>query len=93
MRGPEAYNSMTNKLISKVRIPILFLQGENDDIIGSRETEELARLAREAGNSDITVKYIPRAGHDCMENPDETIRAIVNWISSTNSKVRGETMT
>lgn len=86
MRGPEAYNAMTCKLIQKVRVPILFLQGENDDILESWETKELVRLARQAGNSDITVKYIPKAKHDCMENPEETVRAIANWISSTNSK-------
>ncbi len=91
MRGPEAYNAMTYKLISNVRVPVLFLQGENDDIIESRETEELARLVRESGNPDVIVKYIPKAGHDCMENPDETVRVIVDWISSIDSKARWET--
>ena len=86
MRGPEAYNAMTYKLIPKVAVPILFLQGDNDDIIESRETEELAHLARAARNSDITVEYIPRAKHDCMENPDETVKVIVSWLSSINLK-------
>jgi pimeloyl-ACP methyl ester carboxylesterase len=80
MRGPEAYNAMTYRLVPNIKIPILFLQGENDDILESWETRELARLAREARNSDVTVKYIPKAMHDCMENPDETVRTIVDWI-------------
>ncbi len=81
MRGPEAYNAMTYKLISKVRAPILFLQGEDDDILEPWESKELANLVREAGNSNVTVKYIPNAKHDCMESPDETVRAIADWIS------------
>lgn len=86
MRGPEAYNAMTHRLISKITVPILFLQGENDDILESWEARELARLVHTAGNSDATVKYIPHASHDCMENPEETVRAIVNWVSSLNLK-------
>jgi len=86
MRSPEAGNAKTNKLITKVKVPILFLQGENDDILAPWESRELARLAREAGNPDVTVKYIPNAMHDCMENPDETIKAIVGWISSIEVK-------
>jgi len=82
MRGPEAYNAMTYKLISKVKVPVLFLQGENDDILEAWEAKELARLVCDAGNFDVTVKYIPQAQHDCMENPDETIKAIVGWLSS-----------
>ena len=82
MRGPEAYNAMTYRLISKVRVPILFIQGENDDIVEPWEAKELARLVREAGNSNVKVKYIPQAQHDCMENPDETVKVIIDWLSS-----------
>lgn len=86
MRGPEAYNAMTYKLISKVRVPTLLLQGENDDILESWETNELAQLVHAGGNPDVIVKYIPKAKHDCMENPDETVRAIVDWIYRNNTK-------
>ncbi len=89
MRGPEAYNAKTYKLISKVKIPILFLQGENDDILEAWEAKELARLVCEAGNADVKVKYIPQAQHDCMGNPDETIKAIVDWLSSLDLKKQG----
>src|SRR5574341_492735 len=76
MRGPEAYNAMTYRLISNIKVPILFLQGENDDILEPWEAKELARQVIEAGNSDVTVRYIPKAMHDCMESPDETVIAI-----------------
>lgn len=90
MRGPEAYNAMTHNLVSKIKVPILFLQGEDEDILEPWEAGELARLVHIAGNSDAMVKYIPQAKHDCMENPDKTIRAIVNWVSSVDSRNVGK---
>ncbi len=79
MRGPEAYNAMTYRLLSNIKVPILFLQGENHDILEPWEAKELAKKVSEAGNSKVTVKYIPRAMHDCMENPDNTAKAITGW--------------
>ena len=81
MKGPEATKTRAYKLIPKVKIPILFLRGENDRLIEPRETTELAAIANEAGNSDVTIQYIPDARHDCMENPGKTIEVIVDWIS------------
>ncbi|HWP90897.1 MAG TPA: alpha/beta fold hydrolase [Thermodesulfobacteriota bacterium] len=85
MRGPEAYNAMTFRVISKIKVPILFLQGENDDILDPGEAKDLADLVHKAGNHDITVRYIPRAMHDCMENPEETVKSIVEWVSYVDS--------
>ena len=85
MKGPEATKTKAYKLIPEVKIPILFLRGENDRLIETQETTDLAAIANEAGNSDVTIKYIPDARHDCMENPDKTIEAIVDWISLAHS--------
>ncbi len=85
MKGPEATKTKTYKLIPKVKIPILFLRGENDRLVESQETIKLASIAKEAGNSDVTIKYIPDARHDCMENPTDTTEAIVGWISLVDS--------
>ena len=81
MKGPEATKTKAYVLIPKVKIPILFLRGENDRLIEPWETTDLAKLATEAGNTDVTIEYIPDARHDCMENPGKTIEAITNWIS------------
>lgn len=85
MKGPEATKTKAYKLIPKVKIPILFLRGENDHLVESQETIMLASIAKEAGNSDVTIKYIPDARHDCMENPSETVEEIVGWMSSVDS--------
>jgi pimeloyl-ACP methyl ester carboxylesterase len=82
MRSPAAHNAKTYKLIAKVKGPVLFIQGAKDDIVDGWEPEELSKLLIKAGNKDISLKYIRDAKHDCMENPDETIKAITEWISS-----------
>jgi len=85
MKGPEATKTKAYKLISQVKIPILFLRGENDRLVESQETIKLASIAKKAGNFDVTIKYIPDARHDCMENPNKTTEVIIDWISSVDS--------
>lgn len=86
MRSPEARNAKTYVVIPQVKIPILFLQGQNDDILETWESGELARLAIEAGNSSVEVKHIPDAKHDCMENPEAASDTIVGWVRSILEK-------
>jgi pimeloyl-ACP methyl ester carboxylesterase len=81
MRGPEAYNAKTCDLISNIKVPVLFIQGSNDDIVEEWESKELARRVYESGNNNVTLRYITNAKHDCMENPEETIDTIVEWIA------------
>jgi len=81
MKGPEATKTKTYNLISQVKLPILFLRGENDRIVESEETIKLASIAKKAGNFNVTIKYIPDARHDCMENPSKTTDVIIGWIS------------
>lgn len=90
MRSPEAHNAKTYKIITDVKMPLLFLQGKNDDILERRECYELARLARREGARDVKVKYIPEAKHDCMENPDATISTIADWIRNALKKCSAE---
>ena len=82
MRSPEAHHTKTYKLIDKIASPILFLQGEEDYIVGEWEPRVLARIAMKGGNGDVTVKYIPGARHDCMENPEVMVKTVVDWVSS-----------
>lgn len=80
MRSPQAHNAMTYRVIPKVGVPILFLQGRNDDILAERECIDLAELTRQGGNDNVEVRYIPDAKHDCMENPELTVRTIAKWV-------------
>ena len=82
MKGPEAHNAMVYKHIGKINLPILMIRGENDKLVEGGEPEALARILREAGNTSVRVRQISDAGHDCMENPDEMLKEIVNMMSA-----------
>lgn len=82
MRGPEARSSRTNELISEIKKPILFLKGESDHLVETWEVEKLIKHVKEAGNSKVKMEAIQKARHDCMENPGDTVRKIVDWIYS-----------
>jgi pimeloyl-ACP methyl ester carboxylesterase len=86
MRGPEAHNAKTCDLIKNIKVPVLFIQGSNDDIVEEWESKELARKVYESGNEDVTLRYINNAKHDCMENPEETIDTIVQWIANVGKR-------
>lgn len=80
MMGPEAYSAMAYKQISRVTLPMLLLRGEHDPLIEAWEAEALQHIAHEAGNTFVSIKEIPRAGHDCMENPDAMLQEILNLL-------------
>jgi len=81
MAGPKADNAMAYKHIGKVKFPILILRGVDDFLVEDWEPDALARIVREAGNQDVKVAHIPGARHDCMENPEEMMRQIIDMFS------------
>ncbi|MGH7891975.1 MAG: alpha/beta fold hydrolase, partial [Thermodesulfobacteriota bacterium] len=83
---PEAHHAKTCTVMPRVKVPVLFLQGVNDDILEEWESRELARLASEAGNGSVDVRYIENAKHDCMENPDAASDSIAGWIKAIAGK-------
>ena len=85
MRSPEAHFAKTCDLIDEVKVPILFIHGENDNVVDPWEPQKLMGILNKTGNTEVELVYIPEAKHDCMENPDATIEAITNWINKKNS--------
>lgn len=81
MRSPEAYNAKTNEIIQDLKVPVLFIHGADDYIVGHEEPESLVEILNNAGNKDVELIFIPDARHDCMENPNATIDTLVNWLS------------
>lgn len=81
MRSPEAENAKTCNLISEIKLPVLFIHGDEDDVVDKWEPAELKKILNDSGNNDVQLIYIPAAKHDCMENPDFTTKTIVNWLS------------
>ena len=87
MRGPQAYYAKTCEIIESVKVPVLFIHGENDDIVDVWEPKELKNIMNQTGNEDVTLRYIPGAKHDCVENPEYSIDAIAKWILEVNAKI------
>jgi alpha-beta hydrolase superfamily lysophospholipase len=84
MRSPEAYNAKTNEIISGVKVPVLFIHGDEDYIVSAEEPESLVEILNKSGNDDVQLTFIPKARHDCMENPEYTIDVLIDWITKTN---------
>lgn len=83
MMGPEAYAAMAYKQIGRVNVPMLLIRGAHDPLIEAWEAEDLRQIAEEAGNTCVSVKEIPGAGHDCMENPQAMVKEILELLRLT----------
>ena len=82
MRSPEAYNAKSNGIIASVKIPVLFIHGDNDYVVGAKEPESLVDILNSSGNQDVQLTFIPDAKHDCMENPTATVDTLIKWLSN-----------
>ena len=58
---------------SRVRVPVLLLYGERDDVVPVRESvERITAALQKAGNRSFTVKVFPAADHELTTNADRT---------------------
>lgn len=52
-------------ILKRTNIPVLALFGENDVLVPPKENKDkMQQYLKEAGNSDVTIRVIPNAGHD-----------------------------
>jgi pimeloyl-ACP methyl ester carboxylesterase len=79
LAGPEAEAAKCFKHISKIRIPILLIQGREDDELGPNEAEGLAQIAQKAGNTDVTALYLD-ANHNFDGREEELGETIKMWL-------------
>ena len=85
MAGPEAQGTMTYKHVEKIKLPLLMIRGEKDPLMEEWEPEALAQVALKSGNPDVWVTPISGAGHDCMQNPEEMLRAIIHMFKQCST--------
>jgi dipeptidyl aminopeptidase/acylaminoacyl peptidase len=79
-RGPAAVGAMAYRQIGQVWAPILLVQGTDDEVVHFEEAVALARVARAAGNDDVTIIRIDGAGHS-FKGHDIAIRdSVVGWL-------------
>jgi pimeloyl-ACP methyl ester carboxylesterase len=85
LAGPEAEAAKCDKQIGRVKVPILLIQGSEDDTLGPDEARDLACVAREAGNEDATALYL-KANHTFESSEEELGSAIVQWLDERFTK-------
>ena len=79
-RGPAAVSAMAFRQIGQVWAPVLLVQGTGDEVVEFEEAVALARVARAAGNPDVTVIRIDEAGHTFAGHEIATLQAVLSWL-------------
>ena len=68
----------TAEELGSIAVPVLLLDGENDEAIFTEHTREMARLIPTA-----TITFVPETGHFGMwEKPEEINRAILDFLAN-----------
>lgn len=80
LAGPEAETAKAYNKIPSIKIPILLIQGWYDDIVNPQECYDLARVALDAGNDDVSALYV-NAGHTFEGKEEELGEIIIRWLN------------
>ncbi len=79
LAGPEAETAKAYLKMEMIKLPILLIQGWYDDVVKPEETHDLAQIAIEAGNQDVSAFYV-NAGHTFEGKEEELGDIIVRWL-------------
>ena len=88
--SPESqWNYQPYDLLRKIRIPVLSIFGEKDNVVNAKEDAKLYRKAlKEAGNKHFMVKVFPDADHSLGQMEKGVYRfapgvfdLVVDWLS------------
>jgi alpha-beta hydrolase superfamily lysophospholipase len=71
---------MACRQIGAARIPTLLIQGTSDQVVEPWEADELARVAREAGNPDVKIAWIEGADHGFDGHEMSVLAAAGRWL-------------
>ena len=80
MAGPEAEGTETYKHIGQIKVPILLIQGRHDTIVRPQDMADLAQIAGEAGNDDVSQYYVD-ADHKFFGKHAELGQLIIQWLN------------
>lgn len=79
-RGPRADAAKTHLQIPGVWAPILLIQGTADTVVMPEEADQLARVACEAGNADVTVRKVEGADHFFAGREVVAMQELLRWM-------------
>lgn len=79
LAGPQAVGPRVYQHIGQVALPLLLVSGRHDEIVAAREGEDLSRIARSAGNVDVTHVVLD-ANHRFDEKHEVLSNTVVQWL-------------
>lgn len=79
LRGPQA-KSDPYQNVSKVKNPVLIMQGRADKLIEADIADRLRKAA--ADNSKVTVVYVDGADHGFSQHQPVLLERVLSWIKS-----------
>jgi len=79
LAGPEAAGARVYQHIGEVVVPLLLVSGREDELVAPQESEDLSRIARSAGNADVTHVVLD-ANHRFDGKHDELCHTVVQWL-------------
>lgn len=85
LAGPEAEAAKCFKQIGNIKIPVLLIQGLEDEILGPEEARDLAQIAQKAGNNDVSAHYM-HADHNFEGEEEELGKVIIKWLNKRLGK-------
>ena len=74
------FRDLKGRQIGAVAAPILLVQGETDQVVEQGEAAALARVAREAGNDDVTVVTLEGVDHSFAGGEIAALDAVTAWL-------------
>jgi dienelactone hydrolase len=80
MAGPEAEGTRNYQHIGGIKVPLLLLQGRQDTFVRPQDMADLAQIAREAGNDDVSQHYVD-ADHKFFGKHAELGQLIIQWLN------------
>jgi len=80
LASPNADSAMGYKQIEKIKVPILLVQGWHDEVVSFEETYNLAQVARDAGNKNVSVFFVD-GGHAFIGKEKELGDIVVGWLN------------
>lgn len=79
LAGPEAGAVKSYEQIDNIKLPILLIQGWNDAFVKPEETHNLAQIAIDGGNDDVSAYYL-NTGHTLEGKEEEMGDIITRWL-------------
>lgn len=80
LASPNADSAMGFKQVEKIKVPILLVQGWHDEVVSFEETYNLAQVARDAGNKNVSVFFVD-GGHAFVGKEKELGDIVVGWLN------------